>query len=233
MLGRSMIESHVLQIFRNMDTITLPVEPKKLLRQIPNCRTMGYSTFARLNGCSYSDVVTLCESQDGCTHYDVGNDRDLVLLGDQKQFRNVPGRRRWTGAHELGHVVLQHFPKFVGEKQSFSNLLDAQLELEADRFAATLLCPKPWFEPLRVRSPLDVHYVFGVSMTAANYRWADYERSVSLFRGEQYETAWGWEMRELLEERMQTGAVQAPSLREANSQRRGNVISIWKDDDEP
>ena len=86
-------------------------------------------------------------------------------------------RIRWTTAHELGHISAGHFIELA------QNMPDIQqpsafreMEEEADYFAASFLAPIPALKALRVRRPADIRDWFGLSQTAAEYRWSDLQR---------------------------------------------------------
>ena len=128
---------------------------------------MPYTTFAKVNSCSINEVMELCESESGCTHYDITNDRYLVLFNGSTSNNNVVGRIRWTLAHELGHVKLNHLPYLAEPRiaeNNFNNLSDPELEAEADYFAALLLCPMPLYDQLHIQSPSDIQKVFFLSL---------------------------------------------------------------------
>ena len=58
-----------------------------------------------------------------------------------------PARKKFTLAHELGHLVIPWHVGTIGDEtytQHLKNLHYAQLEQEANRFAAALLMPQDW-----------------------------------------------------------------------------------------
>lgn len=188
------IYNQVLQIYRQMDHIRFPIEPDRIILGLPNCRLLTYEQFAQINRCSIKDVMILCESKSGCTHYDITNDRYLILWNNDKSENNVEGRRRWTKAHEFGHVILKHLP-LVAEpmlaENGFNNITAPEFEAEADQFAATLLCPMPLFLPLGISSPSDIKQTFGLSTEASNNRWNEYLKWMRYHR----KTSWENDMR--------------------------------------
>ena len=171
------IHNQVLRLYRSLPSIHFPIDPRLFFDQIQNCKIMSYSTFAEINSCSLQEVLLLCESKSGCTHYDITNDRYLVLFNDSTANNNVAGRIRWTLAHELGHVILNHL-SYLAEphiaENNFNSLSDPELEGEADYFAAALLCPMPLYAQLDVQSASDIQKVFGLSCEASEVRWKSY-----------------------------------------------------------
>lgn len=196
MIRYPFIYNQVLQIYRQMDQIVFPIEPDQIIKRLSNCKMLTYEQFAKMNGCSIEDVIALCESKSGCTHYDVVNNNYLILWNSEQSGNNVEGRRRWTKAHEFGHVVLKHF-QLVSEltmaEHSFSNAITPEFEAEADRFAATLLCPMPLFQLLDISSPADIRKVFGLSVEASANRWNEYLKWKNYHR----KTAWENDMRRI------------------------------------
>lgn len=100
--------NQVLQLYKKLPSIKFPLDPRLFFEQMDNCKIMTYNKFAELNQCPLQEVFALCESKSGCTHYDVGKNRYLILFNSSRENHNVLGRIRWTLAHELGHVTLNH-----------------------------------------------------------------------------------------------------------------------------
>lgn len=194
------IYNQVLQIYKGLSNIQFPIEPCDIVSAIPNCKALTYREFAEATDCSIRDVVLLCESTSGCTHYDVTRDRYLILWNSDSEGHNVAGRKRWTKAHELGHVILKHLP-LVAEpmlaENGFNNLSAPDLETEADQFAATLLCPMPLYTSLGISSSFDIQCVFGLSTEASTNRWAEYQRWVRYHR----KTAWENDMKRVYQQK--------------------------------
>ena len=189
MIRYAYICNQILQIYRNLDGLSFPLDPRKPFQLMDNCKLMTYKTFSEINRCSLQEVFLLCESQSGCTHDDVSKNRYLVLFNSSTANNNVLGRIRWTLAHELGHVVLNHLP-YIAEpliaEHNFNNLSNPELEAEADYFAAAFLCPMPLFDILGVKSAKDIEITFGLSHEASECRWNDYVK----WKRNHRKTAW-------------------------------------------
>ena len=192
MIRYAYICNQVLQLYRSLPTINFPIDPRYFFNQMNNCRIMPYTTFAKVNSCSINEVMELCESESGCTHYDITNDRYLVLFNGSTSNNNVVGRIRWTLAHELGHVPYLAEPRIA--ENNFNNLSDPELEAEADYFAALLLCPMPLYDQLHIQSASDIQKVFGLSWEASDVRWREYLK----WKRSHRKTAWENDMRKLL-----------------------------------
>lgn len=109
----------------------LPIDPLMILRHCRNTRIRTYDEVAPLFGVSDpsyfkyyvmadKEALTIRRERDGVIHYEL--------------FYDAHGnysRRRFTLAHELGHIVLKHT-----QEQPYE-------EKEADYYAAQLLAPHP------------------------------------------------------------------------------------------
>lgn len=201
MIRYAYICNQVLQLYKKLPNIKFPLNPRLFFEHMDNCKTMTYNKFAELNQCSLQEVFTLCESKSGCTHYDVGKNRYLILFNSSIENHNVLGRIRWTLAHEFGHVTLNHLP-YIAEshiaENNFNNLSNPELEAEADYFAALLLCPMPLYETLNIRSAQDIQRVFGLSWEASEIRWKEYLK----WKHNHRKTAWENDMKKLVNEKL-------------------------------
>ncbi len=171
------INNLVLDIYKMLPKIQFPLDIKSVINFLPNCRYMSYQDFAKINRCSIEDVVQICESKSGCTHYDIMQNRYLILCNQSTQDNNNIGRQRWTCGHEIGHVVCNHHAISAYEKLSENSLLqidNAEYEMEADYFAATILAPFPLFKLFDVKSAIDIQNIFGLSAEASLYRYKQY-----------------------------------------------------------
>ncbi len=194
------IRNEVLKIYKTAEKISFPIDPILFFKQICNCRIMTYQDIARLNRCSVQDIILLCESSSGCTHYSVEHDRYLTLYNDSPSGNNVPGRIRWTKGHEFGHVTLKHLPYIAASQiaeHNFNNVYEPELEQEADYFAAMFLSPYPVWEALGVTSTLDIQTVFGLSEEASKNRMMQYIK----WKRTRIKTAWENDMKRVILER--------------------------------
>lgn len=167
------IENEVLQLFRILPSISFPLDVEKTIEQFVNCRCMSYQQCASISGCSVDEIAAMCDSETGCTHYDLYQDRYLVMWNES----NNPGRQRWTMAHELGHILCKHFPIAACDKLSengIAKIENPEFEKEADYFASCLLAPFPLFEILGIKSANDIQITFGLSREASRIRFNEY-----------------------------------------------------------
>ena len=81
-------------------------------------------------------------------------------------------RIRWTLAHELGHIVLNHFDEFEDTRLSQTGLTEEEygvLDVEANVFASELLCSPAMVGllPERERNTDYISNLFFISKQAA------------------------------------------------------------------
>lgn len=187
MIRRIYINNLVLKLHSQLPRIKYPLDLNEVLSLIPNCKLMSYQQFADINHCFVNDVIALCQSKSGCTHYDVETNRYLILV-NLAETSNY-GRRRWTIAHEMGHIVCGHHILSAVDKiaeNSFSQFNNQDYEIEADYFTATLLSPLPLFKVFKIQSSQDIQKTFGLSSKAADIRLKEYKLWIKNHR----KTAW-------------------------------------------
>lgn len=199
MIRYTYINNLVLSIYNTLPVIQFPIDVKEVIKYIPNCRYMSYQQFAEVNHCSISDVVQICESKSGCTHYDILQDRYLILCNQSTQDNNNSGRQRWTCSHEIGHILCKHHSISAYEKLSENSLLphtnNQYFEAEADYFAATLLAPFPLFSFFNIQSAIDIQNIFGLSCEASLYRFKQYVK----WKNNHRKTAWENDMKHIFQ----------------------------------
>lgn len=199
MIRYTYINNLVLSIYNTLPVIQFPIDVKEVIKYIPNCRYMSYQQFAEVNHCSISDVIQICESKSGCTHYDILQDRYLILCNQSTQDNNNSGRQRWTCSHEIGHILCKHHSISAYEKLSENSLLphtnNQYFEAEADYFAATLLAPFPLFSFFNIQSAIDIQNIFGLSCEASLYRFKQYMK----WKNNHRKTAWENDMKHIFQ----------------------------------
>lgn len=134
----------------------LPIDVKAIIKKLNNVQIMSYTQAALALGDSFSRLTQGMPSDSACTLVEEGpaGIRYLVLYNDDAGYGNE-GRRRWSLAHELGHILLKHEEDSSGA------------EIEADCFARHLLCPQPLLERLDALDEDVLCVAFGLSRSAA------------------------------------------------------------------
>lgn len=188
MIRYNYINRLVLSLYEKIPIIKFPLNVEEIINLIPNCKYMSYQEFAKINNCSIEDVILICDSKSGCTHYETENDRYLILCNQSLVYNNL-GRQRWTCSHELGHILCKHHIKSYYDKLSENSLFansDQEFEAEADYFASVLLAPFPLFKELDIQCSTDIRMIFGLSKEASQYRFSEYQKWITYHR----KTSW-------------------------------------------
>ena len=128
-----------------------------------------YSYYAKMFGWSVAEYCNLTGFHDGFTIYDATSKKYIVAYND---LIANEARIRWTLAHELGHIALNHFVDFDATRYSLGGMADDEynvLDVEANTFADELLCPPAMVGliPEPVRCVKTISSLFQVSKQAA------------------------------------------------------------------
>lgn len=118
----------------------LPLDPLEVLLY-GGCRVRTYQEIAASRNLSEDEICRALGSKDGITIYSAKRDTYAVAYNTNR-FREE--RIRWTLAHELGHIALNHFTDFIQSQLIGGTLTDTELSIldkEADAFASELLAP--------------------------------------------------------------------------------------------
>ena len=201
-MRQAYINNQVLKIYRSMDIIEFPIRVENIIKEMPSCKIMAYSKLAKLSGSSIADIINLAQSESGCTQYDRVHDRFLILYNDDNS--NVDGRVRFTKAHEVGHVVLEHFAHLecnTLSENGLSCLNNTEIEQEADAFASTLLAPFPIAKDMGVSSAKDFEIKFGLSKEAAKITMERFLR----WKASHRKTAWENDIKNAYRSRLTSG----------------------------
>ena len=147
-----------LLISRNIKS--LPVDVYKI------CKEENITLFTYSQGASFIKSIQLEEHMVDNDAFSVGN---IIFYDDTKP----PQRRRFSIAHELGHIFLH---TSFGDKATVYNREpapgDDPLETEANMFASRLLAPLCVLQFLNLNSINEVSEFCDISFTAAKFRFA-------------------------------------------------------------
>ena len=185
------IERSVLGFLKSLppELLKFPFDIHKAVKTMSNCTIHSYQMFALKFGTSVQKVAEDCQSETGCTHK--YNDKYMIMYNNDEQLPNE--RRKYTIAHELGHIILGHHEIKRKQQIAQNDKEDKVMEREADYFAACVLCPMPLVYILKLRNIYQIRRRFGLSYKAAEIAWNDYchyDRS--------YDIAWHNDMIKLL-----------------------------------
>lgn len=182
MIRYKFIQNEVLKIYRSLPQLNFPLNVDAIINSFPNIKLMTYAQFSELNQCTIDDVEKMCQSKSGCTHYDISTNRYLMLINSTEINE---GRKRWTKAHELGHIICGHM-NLSNIKLAENSNNKNDLESEADYFAATLLSPFPIIKEFDLVFPFEIKNSFGLSEQASIIR----HKQFCKWNRSHYKTAW-------------------------------------------
>ena len=126
---------------------------------------VSLSKIARNNGIKIikdSEAKMLKEGESGMSIFE--NGKWYIVYNDGESA----GRRRFTIAHELGHIFLRHELKGV-HRRTFAKVRP-QEERDADSFAVRLLAPACVLWGLNIHTAEEIQKICGISRTAAECR---------------------------------------------------------------
>lgn len=136
-------------MYHKTDTYSLSpyflTNTKKICKSYEFIRLIPFSIQMKYRGMTYEDVLAQCQTKDACADYYASKGRYIIYYNDIDKIAFVNSNRyRWSIAHELGHILLEHH-KISDKTRIFRfNLSDEeydQFETEADYFAQLILVP--------------------------------------------------------------------------------------------
>ena len=175
---RNFIKSVVLTLWKEYKEFSLPVPLKKIIKSIPNCRLIPYSRLQKDQNLSEQEVFDFCGTEDACTDYHANQNQYIIYYNDISYSSKIKSNRyRWSIAHELGHILLNHH-KNHNQTRIFRNHLSDQmyqrLEEEADVFASYLLVPHAALCFFSIKDEKDIAHICKISSPAAKRRNFEY-----------------------------------------------------------
>jgi len=117
------------ELLLRQKVVDFPVDVETLIRRMPDVKLLTYKQAAAKLNMSQDELDWLFPSQDAFTLRAANENKRRYLICYQSTM--PPQRRRFTLAHELAHVLLEH----DGEGST--------VDREANCFAQHLICPRP------------------------------------------------------------------------------------------
>lgn len=147
----------------------LPIDPFIIARH-KGWGPVNCISFAKQEGFKGKDPLSLL----------CGQDADILSVNGSYKIIYNPfiksrERKRFTIAHEIGHIVLGHFrnDKLILSRGALSDEEYDVIEKEADFFAAEMLMPIPVVKKMGLQKAEEIQEVFRVSKQAALNREKD------------------------------------------------------------
>lgn len=150
--------SHLAREFIIKNSIcSLPISLNDIVMK-NNWKTIKYSHLRKLNDPEYNDAM---EKNIGFTIFSI---KGYFICYDETLSLE---RQRFTIAHEIGHIVLNHYHYPVENK-----------EQEASMFAARILMPICILYECKVQSSKEISELCFVSSISASFRWERLEELI-------------------------------------------------------
>lgn len=111
-------------------------------------------------------------SEDGFTVYKDGKYSIFMRDYDERYRR----RSRFTMAHEIGHIVLDHHRLLGGDLLTLNPNLKNYVEFQANTFAENILMPVELILNIKDKSIENLSEKFNVSQSMAEVRMAHFDR---------------------------------------------------------
>ena len=99
-----------IEVLQDCEIDSVPVDPMIIVNQKRRTiRCEAYSVYMEKYGCTLEDVEAFADSEDGVCFYKPSSEKYLILYNDVDPKKRL--RKRFTVAHELGHIFLKHLEK--------------------------------------------------------------------------------------------------------------------------
>ena len=130
----------------------------QILSSFPNVTVRTYTDWAKRFGLSFEKTLDELPSEHGFTLRDRAT-HFQISYNEKKDVSTI----KFTLAHELGHIVMNHFKDNDTARK------------EASCFARNLLCPIPVIDELNIKTISDLTSVFGVGELMAEISLKHFE----------------------------------------------------------
>lgn len=139
-------------------------------------------------------IIQLCEKMGITVKYDYAMETGVdgysqIIHGVPHIFLDpyaAPARKKFTTAHELGHIILKHTGAYGSIVHRGHNLKGGYIEQEANVFASRLLAPACVLWGCGVQTQSDIVNLCQISNDAAKYRM---ERMQELYKRQKFLTS--------------------------------------------
>ena len=175
---RAQIKEVVFKELSALGNVELPVPIKKLVGLHKNCRLISYSRHMKNRQLSYQEQLEQAGSLDAYTDYYADKDSYIIYYNDIDEKLISSKRYRWSIAHELGHVLLEHHKQNTRTRLWRNSLTEQEyriFEEEADLFASYILCPYAILCCFAIRGDGNIAALCNISQSAAANRYRDYK----------------------------------------------------------
>lgn len=177
-LRRNEIKEVVISALNHANLPYLPVDIKKICKSYEFIRLIPFSIQMKHRKMTYDEVLAQCQTKDACADYYALKEKYIIYYNDIDKIAFINSNRyRWSIAHELGHILLNHHKISDKTKIFRFNLSDKEydkLESEADYFAQLLLVPHAALLGFRINASNHLRIMCKISSPASRRRYYEY-----------------------------------------------------------
>lgn len=149
-----------------------PLDIIAIINEYENVSVLSYSELSKASNMNFSNMVHFLGSNKGACVKKLHNFTFVIFYNDTKG----EGFSRFTIAHELGHIILNHHSKYDLLSMNKKSATYKRLEKEADCFARNLLSPVfAAFDKTGCMKSSKLEKQFLISEKAAETRYSLYE----------------------------------------------------------
>lgn len=172
---RMFVQKHARKFMELSGITSLPVDP---FHHYENSDWLLIKLSESEKVCGIKDPFGLREKKADAVTV-LRNDRYMTIYDDSSAL--PLGRIRWTLAHEIGHIVLNHLSDYelTSINRTLTPYQSRALEQEADLFAKEFLSPSYILSRLGIDEWEDIESICKLSNQAAYYRLRELEQGYS------------------------------------------------------
>lgn len=172
------IKNIVYKALVHCGSVNIPIEIKKISKSFTNIRVIPFSIQMKRRNMSLQEVYYQCGTEDACADYYANAGSYIIYYNDVVKWKYIDSNRyRWSIAHELGHILLEHHIKYEKTRIFRSELSDSEydyLETEADYFAQLILVPHSPLWGFNIQTSNHLKILCKISGPASRKRMYEY-----------------------------------------------------------
>lgn len=175
---RNEIKDVVIDTLYHANVPYLPIDVKKICKSYEFIRLIPFSVQMKHRNMTYEEILAQCQTKDACADYYASKGKYIIYYNDIDKIAFINSNRyRWSIAHELGHILLNHH-KISDRTRIFRfNLSDEeynQFEAEADYFAQLLLVPHAALLGFKISTSNQLQIICKISSPASRRRYYEF-----------------------------------------------------------
>lgn len=165
------------KLINNLPVVSVPFSFSNITDVYKNIVIKPYSVFMQEKQLTYQEVLNIFNSKDAYVIYNANINKYLIFFNDIDRSFMRSNRYRFSIAHELGHIFLEHLldERFAYLRSDLSEEEYKCYERQADKFAIKLLCPFISFKYFDITSSKDIEQIYQISGQSAEIAYENYQ----------------------------------------------------------